>query len=152
MRFRTSASSRLAAGLALVAALSSVQCATNPATGETQIAMISEAREIEMGREADEQITASMGLYDDPELARYVDQIGQVADVGQAIVGSIDFFKNRVRQREFGAIDLQQQITDVEAFHRFAEGDIECIDFQTATDVGDVDGWGDSFDFDVDPG
>lgn len=63
--------------LALTVAFTTAQCATNPATGEKQIAMISEEREIEMGREADEQISAAMGIYDDAELAGYVDAIGQ---------------------------------------------------------------------------
>lgn len=78
MRRMKTRTHHLLSGLVLLtASLTAVQCATNPATGQRQIAMMSEEREIEMGREADEQITASMGLVDDDELARYVDQIGQ---------------------------------------------------------------------------
>ena len=52
-------------------------CATNPATGERQLLLISERQEISLGREAAQSIEASIGVYDDPELAAYVDKIGQ---------------------------------------------------------------------------
>jgi predicted Zn-dependent protease len=51
-------------------------CAINPATGERQLALISEAQEIEMGREYDPQIVASMGLYPDEALQDYVQELG----------------------------------------------------------------------------
>ena len=56
---------------ALVAA-----CATNPVTGEREFTLMTEAQEIAMGREADAQVRAEMGIYDDPELAKYVSDIG----------------------------------------------------------------------------
>jgi predicted Zn-dependent protease len=59
---------------ALVVALPA--CATNPVTGERQITLMSEAQEIAMGREADQQVRQEMGLYEDPELQRYVEEIG----------------------------------------------------------------------------
>lgn len=62
------------AALALVALLSA--CATNPVTGKKEIAMISEAQEIQLGRENDQQVQASIGLYDDPDLQQYVQRIG----------------------------------------------------------------------------
>lgn len=51
-------------------------CAVNPATGERQLMLVSEGQEIQMGQEADPQVTASYGLVDDPELQRYVSDIG----------------------------------------------------------------------------
>ncbi len=51
-------------------------CSVNPATGERQFILIGEGREIAMGREADQQISASMGAYDDPELQAYLTQLG----------------------------------------------------------------------------
>ncbi|HEX7087789.1 MAG TPA: M48 family metalloprotease [Vicinamibacterales bacterium] len=60
-----------ALGLALLAA-----CATNPVTGERQLALISEAQEIEIGREAAAQIPATIGLVDDEELQNYVARVG----------------------------------------------------------------------------
>ena len=66
----------VAASLA-VALLSLWGCATNPATGKPQIALISEQQEIEMGREYDQQIQQQLGLYRDPKLQDYVNRIGQ---------------------------------------------------------------------------
>jgi predicted Zn-dependent protease len=51
-------------------------CSTNPATGEREIALIGEQQEIQMGREADQQIVATLGLYDDPALQAYVQGLG----------------------------------------------------------------------------
>jgi len=49
-----------------------VACATNPVTGKRQLALISEAQEIQMGREADKDVVASIGLYPDESLQRYI--------------------------------------------------------------------------------
>jgi hypothetical protein len=38
-------------------------CATNPATGRRQIMLVSEAQEVEMGRQADREVATSIGLY-----------------------------------------------------------------------------------------
>jgi len=51
-------------------------CSVNPATGQRQLALISEAQEIEMGRQADGQIRQSLGLYPDEEVQRYVSRLG----------------------------------------------------------------------------
>ncbi len=59
--------------LALVAA----GCAVNPATGDRQLSLVSESQEIAMGREADQQIVASMGLYPDDATQRYVQSLGE---------------------------------------------------------------------------
>ena len=58
-------------GLLLVAG-----CAVNPATGQRQFSLISEAREIDMGREADRSISASLGLYESEELQAFVLRLG----------------------------------------------------------------------------
>lgn len=54
-----------------------VACAVNPATGEREFMLVSEQQEIQMGREADPQVTATYGLVDDPELQAYVTEIGE---------------------------------------------------------------------------
>jgi predicted Zn-dependent protease len=59
-----------------VLAALAVACATNPVTGERELALMSEAQEISMGQEADAQIKAEMGIYNDPALQRYVSDIG----------------------------------------------------------------------------
>jgi predicted Zn-dependent protease len=51
-------------------------CATNPVTGKREITLISEAQEIAMGRQADADVRREMGIYDDPKLQRYVEDIG----------------------------------------------------------------------------
>jgi predicted Zn-dependent protease len=65
----------VAGALAVLLALAG--CATNPATGKPQLALISEQQEIAMGREADEQVQQQLGLYPDPKLQSYVDGIGR---------------------------------------------------------------------------
>ena len=51
-------------------------CAVNPATGERQLILMSEAQEIELGRQYDQQVVAQMGLYDDPAWQDYIQQLG----------------------------------------------------------------------------
>lgn len=67
-----------ATGLRNLAVLLAVAgCATNPATGQRQLSLVSEGEEIQMGREADPIVTAQMGgLYPDSSLQRYVRDVG----------------------------------------------------------------------------
>ncbi len=63
--------------LALVAAiLTTTACATNPVTGKRELSFMSEAQEISVGRELDAQVRQEMGLYEDDELQRYVQELG----------------------------------------------------------------------------
>ncbi len=68
-------------GLRLLAATAAASlvagCSVNPATGDRQLTLISEAQEIQMGREADQEISAQLGLYDDPAMQSYVSALGQ---------------------------------------------------------------------------
>lgn len=52
-------------------------CATNPATGASELSLVGEQQEIQMGREADQQIVAQLGAVPDEALQRYVSDIGQ---------------------------------------------------------------------------
>jgi predicted Zn-dependent protease len=52
-------------------------CAVNPVTGQLQLALISEAQEIEIGRAASEDVIRSIGLVDDPALQAYVQDLGR---------------------------------------------------------------------------
>jgi len=65
--------------LASIAALAVVLagCASNPVTGGTDVVMISEAKEIEIGRQAHPRILQQYGRYDDEALQGYVNQVGQ---------------------------------------------------------------------------
>ena len=51
-------------------------CATNPVTGERELSLMSEQQEVQLGQQYDVEVRQQMGLYEDPELQRYVEQIG----------------------------------------------------------------------------
>lgn len=51
-------------------------CATNPATGEREFSLMSEAQEIQLGKEMDPEVRQQMGVYEDANLQRYVSTIG----------------------------------------------------------------------------
>ncbi len=52
-------------------------CATNPVTGKRQVVLMSEEQEIAMGKEADPQIVAQFGLYEDKALQDFITQEGK---------------------------------------------------------------------------
>jgi predicted Zn-dependent protease len=58
-------------GLLLLAA-----CTMNPATGERQLTLMSEAQEIQMGAQTHPEVLAAFGAYDDPELQAYIQELG----------------------------------------------------------------------------
>jgi predicted Zn-dependent protease len=74
---RSGAGAALLAVALLMPALLTTGCSTNPATGKSQIALIGEQQEVAMGRDADKQIVAQLGLYPDDELQAYVNRLGQ---------------------------------------------------------------------------
>jgi predicted Zn-dependent protease len=51
-------------------------CATNPVTGNREFALMSEAQELALGRQADGEIQQQMGIYEDDVLQRYVEEVG----------------------------------------------------------------------------
>jgi predicted Zn-dependent protease len=63
------------APIVLVGALST-GCATNPATGEKEFSLMSEAQEIQLGQQMDVEVRKEMGVYNNPELQRYVEDVG----------------------------------------------------------------------------
>jgi predicted Zn-dependent protease len=63
--------------LPIVSCLLLAACATNPATGKREISLMSEAQEIQLGREADIEVQREMGMYEDRALQDYVNDIGQ---------------------------------------------------------------------------
>lgn len=67
----------LVGAAALTLAVVSGSCATNPATGERMLSLVSESQEIELGQAYSQQVEATMAVYDDADLGAYVDQIGQ---------------------------------------------------------------------------
>lgn len=62
----------------LLAALSGLMsCAVNPVTGKKEIMLIPEGQEIEMGKATDESIRQQFGLYQDPQLSAYVENVSR---------------------------------------------------------------------------
>jgi predicted Zn-dependent protease len=51
-------------------------CTMNPATGERQLTLMSEAQEIQIGRQTHPEVLATYGAYDDPELQSYIQELG----------------------------------------------------------------------------
>ncbi|WP_026333623.1 MULTISPECIES: M48 family metalloprotease [Rhodonellum] len=51
-------------------------CARNPVTGKRQIVLMSEAQEISMGQQSDPEIVAFFGVYNDPELQKFITEKG----------------------------------------------------------------------------
>lgn len=62
---------------AMLAMTAVAGCATNPVTGRPDVVMMSEAQEIQLGREEHAKILQEFGRYDDPELQDYVTRVGQ---------------------------------------------------------------------------
>lgn len=62
--------------LSLCAAALLAACATNPVTGKRELTLMSEAQEKQLGLQSDAEVRQEMGLYDDPALQRYVQEIG----------------------------------------------------------------------------
>ncbi|MEX0738314.1 MAG: M48 family metalloprotease [Pseudohongiella sp.] len=52
-------------------------CAVNPATGQPNLVLMSESRELEIGHEEHEKVLASMRVVEDQRLNDYVNEVGQ---------------------------------------------------------------------------
>lgn len=63
--------------ISVIAVFFIAACAVNPITGKKQISLMSEAQEIQLGAEADPQIIAQFGLYEDAELQSFINRKGQ---------------------------------------------------------------------------
>ncbi|HKW41574.1 MAG TPA: M48 family metalloprotease [Gemmatimonadales bacterium] len=60
----------------ILAACAALACATNPATGAKELILISESQEIAMGQGYDKDVLASVGLYGDTAMQRWIQQFG----------------------------------------------------------------------------
>lgn len=52
-------------------------CARNPVTGKSELSLVSEAQEIQMGQQASKEVAQSIGFYDDAKVQSYVAEIGK---------------------------------------------------------------------------
>src|SRR4029453_6420853 len=62
--------------LALAPLAFAAGCARNPVTGKSELSLVSESQEIEMGKQSAQQVAQSIGYYQDPALQSYVSEIG----------------------------------------------------------------------------
>jgi predicted Zn-dependent protease len=63
--------------LAAALALGFSNCARNPVTGKSELSLISESQEIQMGKQASQEVAQSIGLYNDEKVQRYVADLGK---------------------------------------------------------------------------
>ncbi len=63
--------------LTAVAVGGSAGCAVNPVSGTPDVVFMSESKEIQLGYTNDSKIRKQYGVYDNPELQAYVQQVGQ---------------------------------------------------------------------------
>ena len=63
--------------LTFILTLSFSNCARNPVTGKKQVVLMSEAQEIAMGKEADPQIVAQFGIYEDTAIQNFINLKGK---------------------------------------------------------------------------
>lgn len=62
---------------ALLMTLALANCAINPVTGNSNLALVSESEEIRIGSREDTKVRQQYGVYDNPALQQYVNDIGQ---------------------------------------------------------------------------
>lgn len=56
-------------------------CARNPVTGKSELSLVSESQEIQMGQEAAKEVAQTIGIYNDQKLNDYVSSIGKAIAV-----------------------------------------------------------------------
>lgn len=62
--------------LVLLVLCGAISCAVNPVTGKKQLILLSEDQEKALGLQSDPEIVASMGLYEDPVLQKFINEKG----------------------------------------------------------------------------
>ncbi|PYO89429.1 MAG: hypothetical protein DMD66_05395 [Gemmatimonadetes bacterium] len=63
--------------VAVAVAVLLAACVRNPATGKSELMLVSESQEIQMGQQADSGVIQSIGLYPDPALQSYITDLGR---------------------------------------------------------------------------
>lgn len=67
----------LAVGLGAGLAAGPLGCARNPVTGKSELSLVSESQEIQMGKQGAQEVAQTIGLYDDANTQAYVADIGK---------------------------------------------------------------------------
>ena len=61
-----------------------VGCAAHPVTGKKEIRLLSTKQEVALGKATAQQVVRQFGVYDDPELHEYINEVGQrLVDVSE---------------------------------------------------------------------
>ena len=76
-RARFTLPSLLLAGLGAGLAAGPLGCARNPVTGKSELSLVSEAQEIQMGQQGAKEVAQSIGFYEDEAVNAYVAEIGK---------------------------------------------------------------------------
>ncbi|HEY9016002.1 MAG TPA: M48 family metalloprotease, partial [Gemmatimonadales bacterium] len=63
--------------LAVGLAFGLISCARNPVTGKSELSLVSESQEIQMGKQAAEEVKQTIGLYNDAKVQSYVADLGK---------------------------------------------------------------------------
>ena len=69
--------SLLLAGLGAGLAAGPLGCARNPVTGKSELSLVSESQEIQMGQEGAKEVAQTIGFYNDARVQSYVADIGK---------------------------------------------------------------------------
>ncbi|MGH9893221.1 MAG: M48 family metalloprotease, partial [bacterium] len=64
-------------GLGAGLAAGPLGCARNPVTGKSELSLVSESQEIQMGQQAAKEVAQTIGFYKDPAVSAYVADIGK---------------------------------------------------------------------------
>ena len=77
LRGRFALPALLVAGLGAGVVAGPLGCARNPVTGKSELSLVSEAQEIQMGKQGAKEVEQSIGFYKDPALQAYVADLGK---------------------------------------------------------------------------
>lgn len=61
----------------VIVVLMVLSCSQNPVTGKKELMLMSEAQERQLGEQSDPSIVAQFGLYDDPQIQKFISEKGQ---------------------------------------------------------------------------
>jgi predicted Zn-dependent protease len=67
----------LVAGLGAGLVTGPLGCARNPVTGKSELSLVSESQEIQMGQQAAQEVAQTIGLYKDDKIQSYVASLGK---------------------------------------------------------------------------
>jgi predicted Zn-dependent protease len=67
----------LLAGLGAGLATGPLACARNPVTGKSELSLVSESQEIQMGQQSAQEVAQTIGIYKDDKIQSYISSLGK---------------------------------------------------------------------------